>query len=89
MKKETKLIVSNGQYETCAEVITVKHTTERGLLRRIKQLSRQHAVYGDNWTGWIPANIAIASDSDKWGDNSIIGGQWCMPANGWIYPERD
>ena len=87
MKKATKLIVSSGQYETVAYTETVKHTTKRGLWRRIRQLSRQHATYGDNWTGWIPANIAIASDNDKWGDNSIIGGQWCLPANGWIYPE--
>jgi hypothetical protein len=53
-------------------------------MRRIKQLSREHAVYGDNWAGWIPAKIAIASDHDVWGDNNIIGGQWCEPANGWI-----
>jgi hypothetical protein len=85
MKRKTiKLVVSNGQYETQAEIIKVRHTTERGLMRRIRQLSRKHAVYGDNWAGWIPAKIAIASDRDKWGDNSIIGGQWCDPANGWI-----
>lgn len=84
MKKTTKLIVSSGQYETCADTITVRHATERGLLRRAKQLSREHAVYGDNWAGWIPATIAIASPDDVWGNNQIIGGQWCEPANGWM-----
>ena len=83
-KKTTKLIVSSGQYETAATVITVRHRTERGLMRRAKQLSNEHAVYGDNWAGWVPARVAIASDDDVWGDNQIIGGQWCDPANGWL-----
>ena len=82
--KTTSLIVSSGQYETCAIIITVRHTTERGLMRRAKQLSNAHAYYGDNWEGWIPARIAIASPDDAWGDNSIIGGQYCAPANGWL-----
>ncbi len=84
MTKETKLVVSSGQYETAARIVTVRHSTERGLMRRARQLSREHAVYGDNWAGWIPANVAIASTADKWGDNSIIGGRWCEPANGWL-----
>jgi hypothetical protein len=85
MKRQTtKLIVSSGQYETCAIIVKVRHTTDRGLMRRARQLSREHAVYGDNWAGWIKARVAIASDSDKWGYNSIIGGQWCDPLNGWI-----
>ena len=79
---KTKLIVSSGQYETCAVTFTVNHKTESGLMRRARQLSRDHAVYGDNWAGWINASVAIASDNDEWGDNSIIGGQWCDPANG-------
>lgn len=81
---KTTLIVSTGQYETSAIKITVNHKTERGLMRRARQLSRDHAVYGDNWAGWINARVAIASDDDTWGDNQIIGGQWCDPANGWI-----
>ena len=86
MKKETtELIVSSGQYETAATVVSVCHTTERGLMRRARQLSNEYAVYGDNWAGWIPANIAIADpDNDEWGDNNIIGGQWCDPVNGWL-----
>ena len=78
------LIVSSGQYETCAEKIEINYTTERGLYRRARQLSKQHAVYSDNWTGWINADIAIASENDRWGKNSIIGGRWCEPANGWL-----
>ena len=84
-KTSTKLIVSNGQYETCATVITVKHATEAGLMRRARQLARENAVYGDNWVGWINAKIAIADPAnDRWGNNSIIGGRWCEPANGWL-----
>ena len=81
---KTKLIVSSGQYETSACIIEVNHKTERGLMRRAKQLRNEHAVYGDNWAGWIDADVAIASDDDVWGDNNIIGGQWCEPANGWL-----
>lgn len=81
---KTNLIVSSGQYETSAEVVTVNHTTDLGLMRHARQLSREHAVYGDNWAGWINADVAIASDDDEWGDNSIIGGRWCNPANGWL-----
>lgn len=86
LKRQTaKLIVSHGQYETCAWVITVRYTTERGLIRRARQLAKEYAVYGDNWAGWIDANIAIADpDNDEWGDNHIIGGRWCRPANGWL-----
>ena len=81
---KTVLIVSSGQYETCATKITVNHKAERGLMRRARQLSKQHAVYGDNWAGWINARVAIASDNDRWGKNEIIGGRWCEPANGWL-----
>lgn len=84
VKTATRLIVSRGQYETQADIVTVNHTTDRGLLRRARQLSNEYAVYGDNWAGWIPAQIAIASEDDEWGNNSIIGGQWCDPANGWM-----
>ncbi len=85
MKKHTvKLIVSSGQYEQSARIIKVHYTTDRGLMRRARQLSREYAVYGDNWAGWIPAHVAIASPADEWGDNSIIGGRWCDPANGWM-----
>lgn len=80
----TTLVVSSGQYETCAIKIKVKHATKKGLLRRAKQLSREHAIYGDNWTGYVNARVAIADDNDTWGDNQIIGGQWCNPANGWL-----
>jgi hypothetical protein len=48
------------------------------------QTGREHAVYGDNWAGWIPANVAISSPGDTWGKNEIIGGSWCEPANGWM-----
>lgn len=81
---KTVLIVSNGQYDTAAEKVTVNHKTESGLMRRARQLSAKHAVYGDNWAGWISARIAIADKADKWGKNSIIGGRWCNPANGWM-----
>lgn len=81
---KTTLIVSSGQYETSADTYVVNHTTERGLMRRARQLSREHSYYGDNWAGWINARVAIASDADEWGDNSIIGGRWCDPANGWL-----
>ena len=80
----TTLIVSSGQYETCATKIKVTHTTDRGLMRRARQLSNEYATYGDNWAGWIPASVAIASPYDEWGDNQIIGGRWCDPANGWL-----
>lgn len=83
-RKSTKLIVSAGQYETAATVVVVRHKTESGLLRRARQLSWDHAVYGDNWAGWLPAKIAVASPADRWGNNHIIGGRWCDPANGWI-----
>lgn len=83
-RKTVELVVSSGQYETCATTVKVTYTTENGLLRRARQLSKQHAVYGDNWTGWINAQIAIASENDVWGDNQIVGGQWCDPANGWM-----
>lgn len=81
---KTTLIVSSGQYETCAIKVDVNHSTERGLMRRAKQLAKEHSVYGDNWAGEIMASVAIAHPEDKWGDNQIIGGQWCDPANGWI-----
>jgi len=80
----TTLIVSSSQYETCATKIKVNHKTQNGLFRRARQLSKEHAVYGDNWTGWINANVAIASPHDKWGNNQIIGGQWCVPSNDWL-----
>jgi len=83
-KMKTDLIVSAGQYETAAITVTVTHKTERGLMRRARQLSRDHAVCGDNWAGWIKASIAIASPDDEWGNNEIIGGRWCNPANGWL-----
>ena len=82
--RTTRLIVSSGQYETAAETIMVRHRTARGLLRRAAQLAREHAVYGDNWAGWIPAQVALASPDDTWGRNQIIGGRWCKPANGWM-----
>ena len=88
VKKTIDLVVSSGQYEQCACVVTVKYTTDRGLKRRIKQLKDAHGLYGDNWVGWIRANIAIASKNDRWGDNSIIGGKYCIPANGWIEEEE-
>jgi hypothetical protein len=87
MKNETKttrLVVSTGQYEQAATIIEVRHTTQSGLLRRAKQLSQEYASFGDNFAGWIPARVAIASEDDQWGDNDIIGGRWCDPANGWL-----
>ena len=46
---KTTLIVSAGQYEQAAITVVVKHKTERGLMRRARQLSRDHEVYGDNF----------------------------------------
>ena len=86
---ETKLIVSSGQYESAATTKTVNHKTWSGLCRRITQLENEHGVYGDNWTGWIKATVALADDQDKWGNNSIIGGQWCEPYNGWLSENYD
>jgi hypothetical protein len=87
--QKTRLVVSSGQYETAAIIVTVTHRTDRGLLRRARQLAYEHRVYGDNWAGWINASVAIASDDDVWGGNSIIGGRWCEPANGWLNLDQD
>ena len=57
-RQKTKLIISSGQYETSAIVKTITHTTKAGFLRRCRQLAEEFSVYGDNWTGWIPASIA-------------------------------
>lgn len=84
IKKTVKLVVSSGQHETSAIIKKITYTTEAGFIRRCRQLSRKYAVYGDNWRGWINANVAIASDGDLWGDNDIIGGQWCKPVNEWL-----
>lgn len=87
MKKNTKtitVIISTGQYQTCADEIDVTYTSRRGLLRRLRELSTENSVYGDNWAGWLPARIAVSSPEDEWGNNTIIGGQWCDPANGWL-----
>lgn len=81
---KTTLIVSYGQYETSAVKVEVNHKTTRGLMRRVRQLSKQYAIYGDNWAGWLDASVAIASEKDIWGDNHIIGRQWCDPYNGWL-----
>ena len=81
---KTTLVVSSGQYEAAAQEVVVNHKTESGLMRRARQLSREHAVYGDNWAGRINASVAIASTDDRWGKNEIIGGRWCDPANGWM-----
>ena len=81
---KTTLIVSSGQYETAAMKVTVNHKTFSGLCRRITQLENEHAVHGDNWAGWIKASVALADERDEWGDNQIIGGQWCKPYNGWL-----
>lgn len=78
------VVVQSGQYEQNHTIVKVSYTTRSGLIRRLEQLSRQHAVYGDNWAGWINADIAIASDDDKTGPCNIIGGEWCEPANGWL-----
>lgn len=84
MKKSIDIIVSSGQYETCADVITVTYTTVNGLRRRLRQLQVEHAVYGDNWAGWINAQVALAHPDDQWGPNQIIGGSWCQPRRGWL-----
>lgn len=83
-KTKTKVIVSNGQYEQSVSHHTITHTTERGLMRRCRQLSKQYEDLGDNWAGWIKARVAIAHNDDVYGDNQIIGGQWCDPVNGWL-----
>ena len=79
-----KVVVSAGQYETAAETVTISWTTGRGLMRRLNQLSREHAVYGDNFAGWIKADVAFASKNDKYYKNEIIGGATCCPAGGWL-----
>ena len=33
--------------------------------------------------------LLIASDKDEWGDNNVIGGEWCNPANGWLLLNGD
>ena len=86
---KTTLIVSSGQYETAATRVVVNHKTWRGLCRRITQLENEHATHGDNHAGWIKAAVALADDRDEWGDNSIIGGQWCDPYHGWLAEDSD
>ena len=81
---KTTLVISAGQYEGATCSVVVDHKTERGLLRRARQLSREHATYGDNWAGWIPAQIAVASQGDEYFPNQIIGGESCAPATGWM-----
>jgi hypothetical protein len=83
------LVVSNGQYERAAEKIQITATTYMGFCRRIDQLKKEHAVYGDNMAGWINADVALADDNDEWGDNDCIGGRWCTPANGWIVDDPE
>ena len=78
------LVISAGQYESAAKKLKITATTYGGFCRRIDQLKKEYAVYGDNWTGWIDADVAIASKDDEWGDNDIIGGMHCTPKNGWI-----
>jgi len=85
---ETTLIVSSGQYETSAVKLAVNHKTWGGLCRRITQLENQYAVYGDNFAGWLKASVSLADSRDEWGDNQIIGGQWCQPYNGWLSVEE-
>jgi len=89
IKMKTKFSVSCGQYETAATTVTINHTTWRGLCRRLSQLENEYAVHGDNFAGWIKADIALADDRDKWGDNSIIGGRWCEPYHGWLVTDDD
>jgi len=87
---KTRLIVSSGQYEQAAITVTVNHKTWSGLCRRITQLEKKHAVYGDNWAGWIKARVALAdADKDRWWDNVVIGGRWCSPGNGWLTEHPD
>ena len=84
MKKQIKLVVQSGQYEQSAKVVEVTYTTLHGLRKRITQLRNEHAVYGDNWAGWIKARIAVADERDFYFDNEITGGSHCIPYNGWI-----
>lgn len=86
-KKSIKLVVQSGQYEQSSEVVIVNYTTIDGLNRRITQLRNEHAVYGDNWAGWLKASVAIADDRDLYFDNQITGGEHCIPYNGWIYQD--
>ena len=81
---KTKIRVQSGQYEQACETIVINHTTERGLIRRCRQLAAQHAVYGDNWSGWLKARVAIADPADTWYRNQIIDGRACEPVNGWM-----
>jgi hypothetical protein len=80
----TKVRVQAGQYEQACQTITIRHNTDAGLLRRCRQLAREHAVHGDNWAGWLNASVAIADPADVWHKNSIIGGSSCEPINGWM-----
>lgn len=86
---KTKLVVSCGQYETAAIIVNVNHKTWAGLCRRITQLENEYSVFGDNFAGWIKARVALADKNDIWGDNNIIGGQWCRPYFGWLTEEPD
>lgn len=78
------VVVQNGQYEENCCVVKVSYTTRRGLIRRLKQLREKHAVYGDNWAGWINASVVIASDNDEFHPCTIIGGEYCCPVNDWL-----
>ncbi len=79
MKYLINVVVQSGQYEQASQTITIKVSTNKGLQRRLKQLAKEHAVYGDNWAGYINALVKIASPCDKYLNNTIIGGKSCDP----------
>jgi len=55
--------VIGGQYNVVNYgIFTLNYTTERGLIRRLNQLKRQHAEYWDNWQGWTYPEIYIRNN---------------------------
>ena len=80
-KMKTKVRVSSGQYEQSTITKVISHETDRGFRRRCRQLSREYAVYGDNWAGWIAASVTIAHPNDTWHKCQVIGGRYCETVN--------
>jgi len=56
-----------GQYH-CVDYgkTVVNYTTERGLLRRARQLAASHAEYWDNWQGWHEPGVYILTPGEDY-----------------------
>jgi hypothetical protein len=88
--KQTAIVqLIGGQYETYVHApVTVKFTTRAGLLRRMGQLRKENATYGDNFAGWIePLAIASLGETQEVEVNNFYGSQTAViPAS---YKDED